>query len=160
MQDEHSQPATPNSHLTIRDFQADDQPAARQLILEGLREHWGEDFIEGQNPDLDDISNHYADSTFLVALKGQHLVGTGALIPEGEGIARVERMSVRLENRRAGIASRLLEALFQRAREGGIHKIVLETTSTWEGAKAFYRDAGFKIVGEWDGDTHFERKVK
>lgn len=167
----HSQLASRNSHLVIRDFQADDQPAARELILEGLREHWGEDFAPGRNPDLDDIAASYGEGVCLVALLGDSLVGTGMLIPErggavkgggvpaGERVARILRMSVASVLRRQGIGSRLLESLCTRARENGYRKIVLETTSTWEDAKAFYREAGFKVLGERDGDTHFEREL-
>ena len=143
--------------FVIRDFRTGDQAAARELILEGLREHFGEDFTPERNLDLDDIAAFYADGVFLVALMGERLVGTGVILPEGNGTARVKRMSVAATMRRMGIGFRLLEALCDRAKEAGCQKIVLETTSTWEGAKAFYRRAGFKVVGAWGGNTHFER---
>ncbi|OQX60887.1 MAG: hypothetical protein B5M51_09575 [Anaerolinea sp. 4484_236] len=136
--------ATGNSQLIIRDFQTDDQSLARELILSGLREHWGDAFA----------------GVFLVALAGERLVGTGALIPERPGVARIARMSVAADMRRHGVGRQILQTLCSRARERGCQKIILETTSTWEGAAAFYRDFGFKVIGAWDGDTHFELQVR
>ena len=146
-----------NNGFVIRPFREDDQAPARELILAGLREHWGDGFDPNQNPDLDVISKSYEKGVFLVALAGERLVGTGALIPEGAGRGRILRMSVATEMRRQGVGIQLLKALCERAKERGYNKIVLETTSTWEGAQAFYRDFGFKVVGTWGGDTHFER---
>ncbi len=152
--------ATGNSQLIIRDFQTDDQSLARELILSGLREHWGDAFAPGQNPDLDDIAAFCRVGVFLVALAGERLVGTGALIPERPGVARIARMSVAADMRRHGVGRQILQTLCSRARERGCQKIILETTSTWEGAAAFYRDFGFKVIGAWDGDTHFELQVR
>jgi len=124
--------------------------------LAGLREHWGDAFDSAQNPDLDNIAASYGAGVFLVAFSGERLVGTGALIPEGEGVARILRMSVATDLRREGLGSQILQALCDRAHESGASKIVLETTSTWEGVKAFYQDIGFTVVGERGGDTQFE----
>src|SRR5690349_8639040 len=77
---------------TIRPFQARDQQAARQLILDGLGGHFG--FIdESRNPDLDDIMAHYVEpgNSFVVAQIDGSLVGTGALIAEGQYTGRLVR---------------------------------------------------------------------
>ena len=145
-----------NKRFVIREFQADDQAPAQELILAGLREHWGDAFDPAQNPDLDDIAATYAAGVFLIAFSGVRLVGTGALIPENQTVARILRMSVAADLRRQGLGSQLLQALCDQARERGYSEIILETTSTWEGVKAFYLDFGFSVVGEWGGDTHFE----
>jgi ribosomal protein S18 acetylase RimI-like enzyme len=142
--------------VTIRDFQPVDQPAARTLILTGLGEHWGW-IDETLNPDVDDIATNYAGETFLVAYDGDQLIGTGALIHEADGEARVMRMSVAAAARRQRIGSQILEALIERARQRGYSKIVLETTATWSEVIAFYRRHGFRELGERDGEMHFER---
>jgi GNAT superfamily N-acetyltransferase len=140
--------------IRIRDFTPADQVAARGLILAGLGEHWGW-IDETLNPDLDDIAAHYAGETFLLVVTEKALIGTGALIREGEGVGRIVRMSVAAATRRAGVGTRLLHALLARARGRGFSKIVLETTATWHEVIRFYERNGFTLVEERDGNAHF-----
>ncbi len=146
--------------LHIRPFSSEDQEAAQRLILAGLAERWG--FLDPtKNPDLADIAQTYGDGVFLTAwledggAAAMTLVGTGALIHEEEAVARIVRMSVARSLRRQGIGRALLERLLVHAREAGYRRVVLETTSTWSDAVAFYEQHGFRRIGEWDGDTHF-----
>jgi GNAT superfamily N-acetyltransferase len=140
--------------ITLAPFRPEDQAAAKALVLEGLAEHWG--WLDPSlNPDLNDISESYAQGAFVLARIAGTLVGTGALIPEGEDSVRVVRMSVARAWRRHGIASRILAALLDEARARGCRQVVLETTSTWQDATGFYLRHGFQIIGHWDGDTHF-----
>ena len=146
----------PSEHdeITIRPFRSEDQAAAQALILAGLEEHWG--YLDPtKNPDLDDIASTYAHATFLVAWQGDVLIGTGALIRDGDGVARIVRMSVAKRARRRGIGTLILCHLCEQARALGYRQIVLETTSTWKGAVAFYERNGFQVIGSRDGDTHF-----
>lgn len=138
----------------IRPFRSEDQAAAKELILKGLVEHWGW-LDETKNPDLDDIAGSYADGTFLCAWRGEELVGTGACVPEAEGIGRIVRMSVATQMRRRGMGTSILQRLCDYARAAGYRRLVLETTSTWEDVVTFYESQGFRRVGSWDGDTHF-----
>ena len=51
--------------LTVRDFTAGDQAEVRELVLQGLGDHWGT--IEAwRNPDLDDIAASYAGGRTVV----------------------------------------------------------------------------------------------
>ena len=141
-------------NITIQPFRPADQPAVRDLVLTGLGEHWGHiDYT--LNPDLDDIATTYADATFLTAWLGDELVGTGALVHEEEGVARVVRMSVDEAARRRGIGCMILDRLCESARAAGYRQIVLETTETWDGVIAFYKNYGFRAIGCRDGDMHF-----
>ncbi|BCX05682.1 MAG: hypothetical protein KatS3mg053_3620 [Candidatus Roseilinea sp.] len=142
------------SELIIARFTPADQPAARTLILAGLQERWGV-LDPSLNPDLDDIAVSYAEGVFVVARLAGQLVGTGALLPEGERIGRIVRMSVARRHRRCGIGARILQALLDEARARGYHTIVLETTETWDDAIAFYMQHGFRIVARRDGEVHF-----
>ena len=144
--------------MVIRPFRRSDEAAARRLILDGLRERWGE-LDEAKNPDLDDIANSYADGRFLVACLRDEVIGTGALILEAAGVGRIVRMSVARSRRREGVGTRMLEALLEEARAGGYRRVVLETTATWEDAIAFYRWHGFRRVAVRDGDAHFVREL-
>jgi GNAT superfamily N-acetyltransferase len=140
--------------VTIRPFQPEDQRAVEALILAGLEEHWGVLDLT-KNPDLNDIAASYGDAVFLTAWSGERLVGTGALVHEAEGVARIVRMSVAADMRRCGVGRALLARLCEAAETAGYRQIVLETTSEWQDAVAFYTRSGFRITGAWDGDTHF-----
>lgn len=148
-----------DEQLEIRPFCADDQEAAKQLVVTGLGEHWG--WIDPTlNPDLNDIATAYAEGIFLVGYLGDTLVATGALTPEvtpsGTTALRVERMSVRADLRRQGIGRRMLDALLDAARQQGCRVVVLETTSTWTDAVRFYQHYGFDFVEARNGETHMQ----
>ncbi len=151
--------AVMNTDLTIRLFQPDDQAAVKALILDGLRERW-KNLDPSKNPDLDDITASYAHGTFRVAEIGGRIVGTGGLIPRGEGISEIRRMSVARDLRRRGIGDAILRRLIEDARSSGSHAVILETTSTWKDAADFYRTHGFRIAHEQDGDTYFLLELK
>lgn len=140
--------------LLIRSFAPVDQIAVKALILAGLVERWG--FLDvTKNPDLDDIAHSYADAVFLTAWLDDVLVGTGVLVHEAVGVARIVRMSVARAQRRCGIGQALLQRLCVHAQADGCQQVVLETTSTWADAVAFYTCYGFRALGTWDGNTHF-----
>lgn len=104
--------------LTVRQLQPSDQDAARRLILSGLAERWGS-LDPSLNDDLDDIASSYAEGLFLVVLRGDELVGTGALVRESEGVARIVRMSVARPLRRHGVGRRICRRLCDDARALG-----------------------------------------
>lgn len=141
--------------LLIRPFVAADQEAARRLILTGLGEHFG--FIdETLNPDIDDIAGNYLapGHAFIIAEINGQIVGTGALISEGEQTGRIVRMSVARAMRRAGIGQALMARLMDIARERGWSRLVLETNIGWDDAVGFYRRCGFREHQRTDGLTH------
>ncbi len=140
-----------------RPFSPPDQAAAKQLILAGLAEHWGELDVS-LNPDLNDIQTSYIDSggAFVVVEAAGKLVGTGALLPEGEGVARIMRVSVDKEYRRVGLGRELTDYLVTLARQMGYAKLLVETTDTWEPAIRLYQSYGFVEVARYDGDVHME----
>jgi len=143
-----------NCHVEIKPFRLEDQDAAQRLVLAGLEEHWGV-LDPTLNPDLDDIAACYANAIFLAAWQDNELVGTGALVHEAEGTARIVRMSVARSRRRQGIGRLLLDELCRRARALGYRALVLETTATWHDAIAFYTRNGFRATGASEGDIHF-----
>ena len=140
--------------IILKPFRPEYQAAARQLVLKGLEDHWGV-LDPNKNPDLNDIASSYANATFLTAWKDGRLIGTGALIPRGEGLAEIVRMSVADDLRRHGVGRIILQALCRKAAGQGIHRIVLETTETWHEVVAFYLKNGFHITHRQDGDVYF-----
>src|SRR5262249_26769703 len=115
----------------IRRFQSADQPRCRQIILEGLGEHFG--FIdESRNPDLDNIEAYYVatGNDFYVAEQDDRIVGTVGLLLEA-GRARMVRMSVAKSYRNQGIAAALLKQCIATAIEHGLRQIIAFTEPHW-----------------------------
>ena len=140
--------------ISIRPFDPADQAQAQRLILEGMKEHWG--YIDpDRNPDLKDIAANYPEEAFIVAVWGGELLGTGALVAENLETARIVRMSVAKDHRRSGIGTSLLRHLCGLAIAAGCRRIVLETTSSWSDAVAFYQEMGFRVSHAEEGNTHF-----
>jgi hypothetical protein len=73
---------TTTAHLHIIPFTPAHQSAARNLILQGLGDHWG--WIDEQiNMDLEDIAASYSSGHFVLGFLDDVLVATAAfLIPE------------------------------------------------------------------------------
>ena len=103
------------------------------------------------NPDLDDIWQHFvaAGGVFVVAELDGLLVGTGALIREGEN-GRLVRMSVRQSHQRQGIGRQSVRHLIQKANEQGVERLLVETNHDWFDAIGLYESCGFR---EYDRDA-------
>ena len=140
--------------VRITPFEPRYQQEARCLVLEGLAQRWGK-LDNGLNRDLDSIAESYAGGHFLLALRGQQVIGTGALLPESPGVMRIVRMSTHLPLRGRGIGTKVLAELIRLARRQECHQVVLETTADWHDAVRFYLNRGFRFLGERNGDAHF-----
>lgn len=130
--------------LVFRPIHPTDQATARDLILQGLGEHFG--YIdESLNPDLDDIASHYAtvESAMIVAMLDGALVGTGALTLIDVNSAQMVRVSVSNAHRRRGIARAVVNQLITLARLWGFERIEVETNYDWMDAIGLYRSLGF-----------------
>ena len=140
--------------VSIIPFQPRFQQAAKELILSGLVEHWGI-LDETKNPDLNDISDAYAQGVFLVAVIDGKLVGTGAYLPRSRTVVEIVRMSVHKNLRHKGIGKQILTALCLYALQEGYQRAILETTRTWEEVIAFYLAFGFLFTHFQDDDAYF-----
>jgi ribosomal protein S18 acetylase RimI-like enzyme len=137
--------------MRIRPFAPADQAAARTLILEGLREHWG--WLDPSlNPDLDAITASYTTPghVFIVAEIERLLVGTGALKIDGD-IGQIVRVSVSPQCRRCGIGRALIAALLKIARTRGLTRVWMETNDDWRDAIGLYLQCGFQEYDHRDG---------
>lgn len=151
--------------LEIRPFVPADQAGVKALILQGLAGHWGV-IDSALNPDLDDIAAAYAGADFLVARRATVarldgvIAGCGALVPRDARTGEIVRMSVAAAHRRAGLGSRILDALVERARARGLERLVLETTASWDGVRRFYERYGFVythfVEDAFGGQAHYE----
>lgn len=146
----------------VRDFQPGDQGPVRELVLEGMRERWGDAYDPLANPDLDDIKASCIDQgveVVVVELEGG-IVATGMLQPEGDGGGRIVRVSVDRAHRRQGFGRHVVEELVRRARRRGMREVVVLTDTPWTSALALYRSCGFNDAGQDDTDSHFSLHLR
>ncbi len=145
--------------VEILPYEPENQERAKELILNGLKEHWGY-LDESKNLDLNEISKAYAEGLFLIAWLNNEIVGTGAWLPRSDSIVEVVRMSVVTHLRKCGIGRAILCELCKRAYENDFERVILETTETWQEIIAFYKRFGFRVTHFIDGDVYFELDLK
>lgn len=104
-------------------------------------------FVEEQGISQEDEWDE-ADATAVHAVVHNRLgqeVGTGRLLHESPGVARIGRMAVLHSLRGAGIGQAVVSALEQAARSRGDTQVVL---SAQRSAESFYRNLGYLPNGE------------
>ncbi|WP_426573580.1 GNAT family N-acetyltransferase [Aquihabitans sp. McL0605] len=145
----------------MRNFTPDDQDAVRALVLDGMRERWGEAYDDSFNPDLDDIwATHVAHGAeVVVADDGGRIVAVGMLLPEPEDRGRIRRVSVDRSHRRQGLGRAVVDELVARARDRAMVEVLVRADTPWTSALALYRSCGFTCVGADDTDTLFSLTV-
>ena len=142
--------------ITITQFLPNDQDEVKNLILAGMKEHWGK-IDKNKNQDLNDIQSSYAKAVFLVAREEKRIIGCGALKAGPDHSGEIVRMSVAKDYRRRGVGRKILGKLINQAKILGYEKIILETTSAWEEVISFYLQCGFQISHFEDGNTYFKK---
>jgi len=141
----------------LRDFRPSDQRVLRQLILDGLRDRWGEAFDASVNPDLNDlVANYLVHGAEIVVVESNgEIIATGILTADDDSTGRIVRMSVAAAHRRRGLARRVVEELVRRARRRSMSEVRVLTDTPWTSAVELYRACGFTEVGSDGIDTHF-----
>lgn len=142
--------------VVIRSFALRDQIATRQLILNGLGEHFGW-IDQTRNPDLDDIDANYIQrgNDFVVAESDGEIVGTGGLVAVDAQTARIVRMSVSRAHRRNGIGRALVTHLLDLARRRGCARVIVATEPGWDDAINLYTRCGFREYARDEVDIYF-----
>lgn len=120
------------------------------VILPIQQEEFGVAVTLQDQPDLLDIPGYYQRNAgnFWVALDGDAVVGTIALLDIGNGQAALRKMFVRAvwRGREHGVAQRLLDTLLVWSREQGLREIFLGTTAQFLAAHRFYDKNGFEEI--------------
>ena len=149
--------------MTIRivRYAEDFARGVRDLIVPIQREEFGIEITYEDQPDLHDIAAFYRHGCgdFWVALDGDEVVGSIALIDIGNAQAALRKMFVKRAYRGAaqGVAQGLLETLLAHAHRRKVAEIYLGTTSKFLAAHRFYEKMGFDLVDEADLPEEFPR---
>jgi ribosomal-protein-alanine N-acetyltransferase len=130
--------------VTVRPATADDVLAVAALEQENLGDDaWSEGLVEqGVIGALPTVRYFVAE---VDASDGQSVVGH-AVASVVADIAELQRIAVDPAHRRTGVASALLDAVVDAAREGGADRLLLEVREDNAGALAFYAARGFVEV--------------
>jgi ribosomal protein S18 acetylase RimI-like enzyme len=116
-----------------------------------LNEAWIERYFVMEDADRKYL--HHPEKTIIdpggdiiFLLLGDHVVGTCALIPCGDGVFELAKMAVAGNERGKGLGNTLIEAVIERARALGATKIFLLSNTRLEAAISLYEKYGFKTV--------------
>ena len=151
--------------ITIRAIRPDEIPAAKRVILSVAYNIFGfdgtlEDSIchflaTGELKDMDDLQANYFDAggTFLVALNGEQVIGSGALRKLDEDTAELKRMWLLEAYHGQGIGYRLITQLFDFACRQRYSRVRLQTSPEQARALAFYRKVGFYEIPCYNNDA-------
>lgn len=101
---------------------------------------------------------------FLVASRGDALLGCGGIKGTGKGYAEVKRLWISPEARGLGLARTLMAALETRALELGIDLLRLDSNSALQEAVAMYRKWNWTEIERFNDDPYpdvfFEKRLE
>lgn len=98
--------------------------------------------------DLTTIKESYQDTggEFWLALDGEHVVGTIALMKKSETCGVLKKFFVKKEYRKQGVGGQLYEQLLRFARENRLQQIILDTPAVAVASHRFYERVGFRKI--------------
>lgn len=95
----------------------------------------------------------------VVIYEKEQAAGCGAMKQYAIGIMEIKRMFVPMENRRKGLASRILLELENWANELGYGKCILETGNKMPEALALYKKSNFNVIPNYPPYTNVETSI-
>jgi N-acetylglutamate synthase-like GNAT family acetyltransferase len=125
-------------------------------IFNFIKEINDDNFIETGRPpryeDLENISETYGGKrdSFFVYEEGRDIVGTAALKEEDSKVALLRRVFVLQKHRQKGYGLRLINRVFEFAREKGYQKIIFRCTNQMTAALHLIIKKGFEQKEEVD----------
>ncbi len=147
--------------MTIETTDPTSEPARAALdqYFAELRERFG--FDSTGLDDKDAAALRPPDGVFTIALSDGQPVACGGVQTIAPGIGEIKRMWVDGRWRGAGLGSRLLRELEERARQLGHHTARLDTNQALTEAIAMYERAGYEPIDRYNDNpyaTHFFEK--
>lgn len=145
----------------LRAYTAADQASVRDLILEGMKERWGDAYDPAFNADLDDISGTYVDrgAEVVVVEREGAVIATGTLIPDADAAGRIVRVAVARSHRRLGLGRLVVNELVRRAQARAMGEVRVLTDTPWASAVELYLSTGFIKVADDGRDVHLVRRL-
>lgn len=134
----------------VRPYTEEDKEKIIALILPIQQQEFGVPITIADQPDLQAVSTFYLQKggNFWVAVYGDDVIGTIALLNIGSGQGVIRKMFVHSSYRGAawGVAQRLLDKLVTWCETKQIDEIFLGTIDTMKAAHRFYEKNGFHAI--------------
>lgn len=101
-----------------------------------------------EQPDLMDIHRYYqqADGEFFLAMEGETVIGTLAIMLRENNCAVMKKFFVRADYRSKKVGLALYERVLAFAQAHGVQHMILDTPSVAHAAHRFYERAGFRKI--------------
>ena len=151
--------------IEIRPIQPHETPEAKLVIFavafelfkgaDSLEESIVKFSAQGKLSEMDDVQRNYFDNggKFLVTIKEGRIIGTGAIKYLEDGICEVKRIWLLSQYQGQGIGYRMIQELFNIARQKGYKTIRLETDPVIQKrAVEFYKRLGFYEIPRFGDD--------
>jgi N-acetylglutamate synthase-like GNAT family acetyltransferase len=136
--------------ISIRTYEKKDQDEVIEMILWSQNVEFDVPITIADQPDLLDVARFYQKNAgnFWVAVDGEKVVGSIALVDMGGGEAALRKMFVRPQYRgkEHGTAAALLGTLLAWARAHDVRTVYLGTVEALRAAHRFYAKSGFVEV--------------
>lgn len=137
------------------------QQQVSELIISIQRNEFNVPITLEHQPDLNTIETFYqkGNGNFWVALAGDLVVGTIALIDIGKDHVALRKMFVKREYRGAPFSTGqlLMDQAFEWCRQNGVKQIILGTLERFVAAQKFYRRNGFTETKKDELPENFPR---
>lgn len=130
--------------VCIDTYRPEDQPAFDSLNRAWLTEHG---LLEAPDEEqLADPVGHILapGGQIFVARRSGTVIGTCAVLPLGEGVWELVKLTVAPSAQGVGLGRRLVEACLDWAREAGAERVVLLSSSKLGAAVRLYEGLGFR----------------
>ena len=129
--------------ILIDTFRAGDHPA-----FDALNRAWLNQYGLLEGPDERQLTDPIGEivlpgGRIFVARRGDEVVGTCAVMPHGEDVLELVKLTVAPTARGLGLGRQLVEACLAFARERGARRLVLLSSSKLDAALRLYERLGF-----------------
>ena len=151
--------------IEIRPIQPHEIPEAKLVIFtvafelfkgaDSLEESIVKFSAQGKLSEMDDVQKNYFENggTFLVAVKEDHVIGTGAVKFLEDGICEIKRIWLLSQYQGQGIGYRMMQRLISFARQNEYKLMRLETDPIIQTkAVEFYKKLGFYEIPRFGDD--------
>jgi ribosomal protein S18 acetylase RimI-like enzyme len=145
--------------ISIRSIRTDEEAQA----FERLNLAWISELFTLEPANRDALGDPFGSivepgGDVLIASSEDRIVGFAALIPAGEGVFELSKMTVDAAERGRGIGRKLLATALERAGELGTTSLFLVSNSRPAPAVGLYESVGFRHVPPDEiGPMHYER---
>jgi len=147
-----------NNRIIVRPFVESDAAQVRELFVSvnrllapvDLKVAFESYIVSSLREEIDRIADYYAErhGSFWIAAMGPKIAGMFGLEQAGASAMELRRMYVAPDQRRQGIAGKMLAFAEDHCRANNVAQLDLSTSEIQSDALSFYRSAGYVLVRE------------